>query len=435
MDWLIHEISEAWKSWGHTGGANQQLIVKSDGEPALVALKTAAMKYHGGVAVPEAPGKNEKAENGLVEEAGKTVRELVCTLLSQIERGIKEALPLDSNLVPWVVRWAAMCHSRYVVGRDGRTAWERLRGRTCRPVAVPCGEKVWYKKIRQGPERQNKAETEWHKGIWLGPAVGSSDTLIGADAGVLRTNAIKRLPDDEKWDADAIKAMKGTPQQPDLSKPGVHIPTWIRLEPAVPVNMGAHRPARAEEGPRRAYLKKEFFAKHGYTVECKGCQKLQASMAKDIVHTERCRKRLVEELNKTPEGRKWIEEAETRMNEYMERKHEELIAEAEKEEAAKKEEQEGCKDVLEGAAPPKTETSDSRPSSDPTESSADGMPGLPVQGEIVPRATKRGERAELDNQAKKTRTKVRADGRPDERPDKKRKRGERWPGEKNAQIR
>ena len=67
------------------------------------------MKFHGGVMIPEQPAKGEKAENGLIEEAGKTVREIVCTFISQVEEGIDDQLSLDSCLVPWIVRWAAIC--------------------------------------------------------------------------------------------------------------------------------------------------------------------------------------------------------------------------------------------------------------------------------------------------------------------------------------
>ena len=41
--------------------------------------------------------------------------------------------------------------------------------------------------------------------------------------------------------------MKGTPQRPDPSKPGLHIPVRIRVEPEVPFEMPAMRPARNEE--------------------------------------------------------------------------------------------------------------------------------------------------------------------------------------------
>ena len=48
------------------------------------------MKPHGGEVVPEQPAKGEKAEHGLIEEAGKTTREYACAFISQIEGGIGE---------------------------------------------------------------------------------------------------------------------------------------------------------------------------------------------------------------------------------------------------------------------------------------------------------------------------------------------------------
>ena len=142
MDWLIEDISTILKSWGHGGGTGGELIMKSDCEPALLAVRNAVIKYHGGVVIPEAPAKGEKAENGLIEEAGKTIREYVCTCISAIEAGVDDKIPLDAVIIPWIVRWAAICYSRYAVGKDGRAAYERLRGRTCRSVVIPMGEKA-----------------------------------------------------------------------------------------------------------------------------------------------------------------------------------------------------------------------------------------------------------------------------------------------------
>ena len=73
-----------------------------------------------GVCIPEQLAKGEKAENGLIEEAGKTIREYVCTSLSQIERGVDDKIPLESDIIPWIARWAAICYSRYRVGKDGK---------------------------------------------------------------------------------------------------------------------------------------------------------------------------------------------------------------------------------------------------------------------------------------------------------------------------
>ena len=87
---------------GHPEGIGE-LIIQSDGERSLLVVKEGVMKYHGGIMIPEVPAKGEKAENGLIEEAGKTVREYICTFIAQIEEGVGQELPIGCNLHLWVV--------------------------------------------------------------------------------------------------------------------------------------------------------------------------------------------------------------------------------------------------------------------------------------------------------------------------------------------
>ena len=47
MDWLVDDISNLLRSSGQAGGKVRGVIVKSDGEPAMVAVRNAVMKYHG----------------------------------------------------------------------------------------------------------------------------------------------------------------------------------------------------------------------------------------------------------------------------------------------------------------------------------------------------------------------------------------------------
>ena len=66
----------------------------------------------------------------------------------------------DSVIIQWIIRWAAMALSRYKVGADGKTAYERRKGRKCKLEAVPIGEKIWYKQIRKNKWRNNRMESE-----------------------------------------------------------------------------------------------------------------------------------------------------------------------------------------------------------------------------------------------------------------------------------
>ena len=74
MEWLVRDISEEFKSWGHAGGPGGHIILKSDGEPAMVALREAVARFHGGLVVPETSAKGESQSNRAVEGAGRTVR-------------------------------------------------------------------------------------------------------------------------------------------------------------------------------------------------------------------------------------------------------------------------------------------------------------------------------------------------------------------------
>ena len=119
----------------------------------------------------------------------------------------------------------------------------------------------------------------------------------------MRAYTIQRFGMTQKWDDNAILDMKGTPQQPDPTKPGLHIPVRIRMEPEVPFVIPSMKPAREEEAPRRTYVMKRHFDKLEYTADCEGCARLSTGM-KSRPHTGKRRARMYEDLKKTEAGRK-----------------------------------------------------------------------------------------------------------------------------------
>ena len=123
--------------------------MKCDGGMSIVALRDAIANFHGGEVIPEGPAKGESQPNGRVEEAGTTVRGFTRVFKAQIEEMAKIKLEPEDVILQWMIRWAAMNASRFLVGKDGKTGYERRRGRKCKLHSVPIGEKVWYKKIRR----------------------------------------------------------------------------------------------------------------------------------------------------------------------------------------------------------------------------------------------------------------------------------------------
>ena len=65
MEWLVKDLSEEMKSWGHQGGDGGHIILKSDGERSIVALRTALAKFHGGPAAPERASRTERVSRRL----------------------------------------------------------------------------------------------------------------------------------------------------------------------------------------------------------------------------------------------------------------------------------------------------------------------------------------------------------------------------------
>ena len=77
----VESLGAPWRS----GGGGGELVMKSDGEPAIaiLAVRDALMKYHERNNT-RFTGKRGKTKNGLIEEAVKAIREKACVFMSQI---------------------------------------------------------------------------------------------------------------------------------------------------------------------------------------------------------------------------------------------------------------------------------------------------------------------------------------------------------------
>merc|ERR1712086_438276 len=118
---------------------------------------------------------------------------------------------------------------RYTVGEDGKTAYERQKGRKCVLEVVPVGEFVRYKQLGETSQERKSLESSWFEGVWLGHARGSSEARAGTKDGVVRAWTIRRMPEGERLNSQAITEMAGTPARPGIL-PGSHIPIAIHID-------------------------------------------------------------------------------------------------------------------------------------------------------------------------------------------------------------
>ena len=68
--WIVSDILEELKAWGHQGGDRGHLILKSDGERAKGAVLDEVAKRLGEKVIMEKTPKGESQSNGAAEEAG-----------------------------------------------------------------------------------------------------------------------------------------------------------------------------------------------------------------------------------------------------------------------------------------------------------------------------------------------------------------------------
>ena len=269
MEWLIKDMKAELMAWGHP--PESHLIMKCDGESAMKMVRDALMRAMGGRVVLEQAAKGESQSNGSVEEAGKTIREFTRVFKEQLQDKIGEYLGPHSEIMQWIVRWAAMCCSRYVVGKDGRTAWERRRGgRKCSIPVASFGESVWFKELGDMP-RRGKMTSDVKAGIWLGHHREANEAIVGTDDGVFRAYTVQRRPKKDRWDAQAIKRMRGTPSQRNPNEPGVKIPARVETGPAAEEASVPKTIVKPEDNTRRFRIDEALMEKHGRTPGCQGC--------------------------------------------------------------------------------------------------------------------------------------------------------------------
>jgi len=142
---------EELRSWGHTGGNSGHIIMKSVNENAIKSLRDAVARLLGGRVIPENPPQGESQSIGRIEESGKTIRGFVKVMKSQIEDKADITIEGKDIITQWMIRWAAMLPSRFLVGKDGKTAYERRRGRRCDIPTEILGKRYGTKSLRRRP--------------------------------------------------------------------------------------------------------------------------------------------------------------------------------------------------------------------------------------------------------------------------------------------
>ena len=141
--WVIEQIAEDLET---VGLANERIIIKAVQENSITDVQRAVARlrkdYGTGV---EQSRVGESNSNGKVERAIQDFKGLTRTLRSALTRKIGSRVKLSDTVVPWMVRHAAHLINVSRVHTDGRTAWQRMKGRRSNIKFLRFGEAVLFK--------------------------------------------------------------------------------------------------------------------------------------------------------------------------------------------------------------------------------------------------------------------------------------------------
>ena len=309
----VHGSEEMVKDIAKLG--YREVILKSDGEPALKSVQEEVRRRREESTILEnSPPRDSKA-NGAAERAVQSVGEQVRVLRSALQRRIGAVFKTNHPVIAWLVEYAADLLSKFLVGDDGKTAYERLKGKPFQKELAEFGERVHYK-LQRCKGKEAKMEAKWGEGHFLGFWWRTGEAIIGTGDGIVKAATIRRVGAHRRWDAQSLHAVQGVPWKRDPKQEDGEFDVKIRWltqdEKIGDVTL------REEDlvKPRSMKLKIADFLKHGFTEGCPGCRSLIAGTSQRV-HWDRCRARLEAAMQTTIEGREKKRKQTDRENEYM----------------------------------------------------------------------------------------------------------------------
>ena len=87
--------------------------------------------------------------------------------------------------------------NRLKVGKDGRTAYERCKGKKATVLGLEFGEKVLYKVRTEA--KMAKLRSRWEYGIFIGVRQRSHEIWIATPDKTFAVRSVRRIPEEERW--------------------------------------------------------------------------------------------------------------------------------------------------------------------------------------------------------------------------------------------
>jgi len=189
------------------------VVAKSDQEPAIKKVVEAVGRHRGegaGRWITEFSPVGKSASNGVVERGIQSVQGHVRVLLDALEVRWKRTIATDECILPWIVEWAARSLNRLEIGKDGRTSYERCKGKEAKHPGIEIGEAVLWRKKPVGGAL-GKLSVAWSYGVFLGIKGRSNEFIVSDASGIYKTRTVQRRSIGDRWDVASAEQIRYVP--------------------------------------------------------------------------------------------------------------------------------------------------------------------------------------------------------------------------------
>ena len=309
----------------------KEVILKCDGEPAMKSVQEEVKRRRSDTTILENSVPGDSKSNGAAERAVKALGEQVRVLRGGLQSRLDLVIRSSHPVMTWLVQHAADCISKYQVSDDGKTAYERMKGKRFSRAAVEFGEKIHFRKSMKG-QKEHKLDGKWNEGYFLGFYWRTGEAIVGTSEGAVRAGTIRRVGAHRRWDAEGLDSVRGVPWQWDPETNEVPDKLLVRMlsDDEKKHLLGPE----TEGGPKQVYrmrLKRDDFIERGFTEGCLGCRAILSGGGVRN-HSEACRKRMEGILKETSEGQGRLKRQIDRENEYLSK----VLEEHDRDEQARK---------------------------------------------------------------------------------------------------
>ena len=330
-EWVIKRIVKDMEELG-LGHA----IVKTDGEPAIVAVQNRIQALRPGRTVPRNPPAYNPQSNGPCEKAVQDVSAQLRVLILALEARLDTTIADDLPIVQWALEHAVFLLNKFNVGEDGMAAYERQTGRKWRRAIVEFGElvlaKLALRRAQKGVKKKQRRKLAPRsiEGIWVGQIARSGEHIIIKPSGdAVRCRTIKRVPVQHRWNAEKVLLIRATPRIPSPSSAHPEAISSRLVDEEAKEAKGAVERAsvpepaedRAElaEARQREFGSREFrindriLEKYGVTEGCPGCTHKTSGLPGHLGHSVECRERLRQDMSRDAGDKRVLDSAQRRL--------------------------------------------------------------------------------------------------------------------------